>query len=77
MFEPGPLSQDSKRFYPHDFAERFFTLAYAAGQRDMRERAAAVCGALADNAENSEQYRMGANWSRERIRSLPIEGEKE
>ena len=34
-----------------------------------REACARVCGELADNPENSEQYRMGANWARERIRA--------
>jgi hypothetical protein len=27
MYEPGPLSQDGRRFYPNNFAERFYTLA--------------------------------------------------
>lgn len=34
-----------------------------------REACAKVCGELADNPENSEQYRMGANWARERIKA--------
>lgn len=34
-----------------------------------REACATVCGELADNPENSEQFRMGANWARERIRA--------
>ena len=34
-----------------------------------REACAAVCGELANNTENSEQYRMAANWCRERIRA--------
>jgi len=34
-----------------------------------REACAKVCGELADNPKNSEQYRMGANWARERIRA--------
>ena len=45
--------------------ERFAALVAAA----EREACAKVCGELADNPENSEQYRMGANWARERIRA--------
>ena len=32
-----------------------------------REACAKLCGDLADSPENSEQYRMGANYCRERI----------
>ena len=34
-----------------------------------REACEGVCGELANNTENSEQYRMAANWCRERIRA--------
>jgi len=44
---------------------RFADLVAAA----EREECAKVCGEEAANAENSEQYRMGANWARERIRA--------
>ena len=62
-------------FDPHDMSddftcnleniERFADLVAAA----EREECAKVCGEEAANAENSEQYRMGANWARERIRA--------
>lgn len=48
------------------------TPAYLAAQEAWEaahEACAKVCGELADNPENSEQYRMGANWARERIRA--------
>ena len=34
-----------------------------------REACEGACGELANNTENSEQYRMAANWCRERIRA--------
>lgn len=34
-----------------------------------REACEGVCSELANNTENSEQYRMAANWCRERIRA--------
>ena len=44
---------------------RFAELVAAA----EREACEGVCGELANNTENSEQYRMAANWCRERIRA--------
>ena len=43
-----------------------FAELVAAAERGACER---VCGELANNTENSEQYRMAANWCRERIRA--------
>jgi len=37
MREPGPMSQDSKRFYPNDFAERFAALVNATAKIEMLE----------------------------------------
>ena len=34
MHEPGPLSQESGRFYPHDFAEHFAALVAAAEREE-------------------------------------------
>ena len=50
--------------YPSDLS-RFAELVAAA----EREACEGVCGELANNTENSEQYRMAANWCRERIRA--------
>jgi len=59
--EAGPLVST-----PFDvWCDRFAALVAAA----EREECAKVCGEEAANAENSEQYRMGANWARERIRA--------
>ena len=44
---------------------RFAELVAAA----EREACEGLCGELANNTENSEQYRMAANWCRERIRA--------
>jgi hemerythrin-like domain-containing protein len=38
-------------------------------REDEREACAKMCEELASNPENNEQYRMGANWARERIRA--------
>ncbi len=48
-----------------DMLVRFAKLVAAA----EREACEGVCGELANNTENSEQYRMAANWCRERIRA--------
>ena len=47
------------------FLEKFAALVAAA----EREACEGLCGELANNTENSEQYRMAANWCRERIRA--------
>ena len=49
----------------YDMLVRFAELVAAA----EREACEGVCGELANNTENSEQYRMAANWCRERIRA--------
>ena len=46
-----------------DELEHFAALVAAA----EREACAKLCGDLADSPENSEHYRMGANYCRERI----------
>jgi hypothetical protein len=38
-------------------------------REDERKECVKVCEELASNPENNEQYRMGANWARERIRA--------
>jgi hypothetical protein len=46
MHEPGPMSQDSKRFYPSDFAERFAALVAAAELRRLHTENEALRSAL-------------------------------
>ena len=58
-------------WFDDDGLERFAALAYAAGQRDMREKAAELC----DDVEDDEFY-CGSQYA-DAIRALPIEGEKE
>jgi hypothetical protein len=53
--------------------ERFFALAYAAGQRDMREAAARVC----ENEWGTREEKVAGFWFADAIRALPLEGEKE
>ncbi len=60
------------RSVPIEWLERFAALAYAAGQRDMRE-AAADC---VENADTPDCGGWDASGIAEAIRALSIEGEK-
>ena len=59
---------DWHKHWDYDETNRLtqFAELVSAAEREACER---VCGELANNTENSEQYRMAANWCRERIRA--------
>ena len=59
--------------------ERFAALTYAAGQRDMREKAADYCGDLSSHMRSHRDSAGAeiAEMCEADIRALQIEGEKE
>lgn len=50
-----------------DDLKTFAEMVAASAKAEEREACAKLCGDLADSPENSEQYRWGANYCRERI----------